>query len=1124
MPRDPQVTQYYKTLTAVPISDVARDLLGSRITEASAHRLECDCPHHQSTSKRSLHVFLDTNSWRCWGCQVGGDVLHLVEFIQSGQCTTKMRGSMTESHKAARDYLASRCGLKPLGAHRKSEAEIKAMEEAYFHKEQCLTALAAIAELFHRRLLENARALGWIRENYGLTMETITDLKIGIANLSSQETIEQLHTEFGIERRDAIRTGAFWLTENKMAKSLLKDRVTFPYWRGGRIVSMIGRKTPWSKKDTMGKYLKLLVHDPKKRPYVDPCMDNSTFYNEDCLLRKPEQVLITEGVTDCIAAMQQGLAVISPVTVGFPKRDVARLAEALAHVKHVFICQDNELSRVGLSGAIMTATLLEEKHIDARIVTLPLGRKQRDARDQLLKDFGIGPDSDPRNLKASLRDPSEEDLATVKRLIADAKIDLNGYFTLGYTAEEFQELLAEAKSPIEIKIAQLDITLDDKQRFKQRQPLMVEIAKLPEYLKEKCLKLIQQRYGKKAITLKALRSELRAGSKAAKAEKKSGDQRQQLATQLQAVKEGSCQEAMLKYRLAADDPSRVTNEELGQVVYQWFKENGAKFFYTQHEEPFVYFQNEILESGSRNVGRRRSYLSVFQKHTGLTKESSSGRVILETLRNLAREEGVQVANLAWIYSQTDTFTVYFNLNNDANEIACISPDGVRLLKNGDNPKGIVLRESDKMRPIQFIPDADPVEAAKLVDRIIMQNMTCAAHDRKFVMAWLSCFLLIDFAGTRPMTRFEGKQGSGKSAAGKMITTLIYGDPQLRTSTTPADYADAARNPLCALDNVEVKNVDTEKNQFFLLATTQAVREKIAIGTNSDVVKTPTKCLINTTGIEPLGAELGEIQTRLFTIEFDEAHGRSGFIEFSVLNEIRKHRDYILSALMIRTAGVLALIKAGWHQAAVELLENRLGNHNKKRCHDYLSLMYLMIICIEEPEEIVAALQTLRESFSFMIERLNEVTEETEADGNQIALGLSILFQAYRKALEADEARQTKDSSASFGERYLISFHSPFRIKKVLAKELLVSLQRVFKDFTGKPFGIQNARQLGHRLLNDRKAIEAAGFQLERVKGSGNRYRYTIEQVAFDEEMDAVEEAAENPERQSNEALVVAMTR
>jgi len=128
------VHAYYRQVTDVDIGEVARELLGRRITQESARTLFCDCPNHRSQSHRSLHVWLDKQGWFCHACGVGGDVLQLVEFIQHGGVTPRPVRSMPESHRQARDFLAARVGLPPLSQLGRSPEELSAVEE-----DHCLT-------------------------------------------------------------------------------------------------------------------------------------------------------------------------------------------------------------------------------------------------------------------------------------------------------------------------------------------------------------------------------------------------------------------------------------------------------------------------------------------------------------------------------------------------------------------------------------------------------------------------------------------------------------------------------------------------------------------------------------------------------------------------------------------------------------------------------------------------------------------------------------------------------------------------------------------------------------------------------------------------------------------------
>jgi hypothetical protein len=163
---------------------------------------------------------------------------------------------------------------------------------------------------------------------------------------------------------------------------------------------MIGRKTPWTPDANweQGKYKKLPVHDEHQRPYVADFINNALLFNEDCLLARPGKVIITEGVTDCLALMQLGLPTVSPVTVRIRAADWERLIPKLRGVETVYICQDNELSQAGLKGALQTARTLAEHKIDTRLVTLPLSETQISARQELTERFGLTASVGPKEL------------------------------------------------------------------------------------------------------------------------------------------------------------------------------------------------------------------------------------------------------------------------------------------------------------------------------------------------------------------------------------------------------------------------------------------------------------------------------------------------------------------------------------------------------------------------------------------------------------------------------------------------------------------------------------------------------------------------------------------------------
>lgn len=484
------VHAYYRQLTDVDIGALARELLGSRITQESPQTVFCDCPNHRSQSHRSLHIWLDKQGWYCFGCGVGGDILQLVEFVHHGGVTRGQSGAMPESHRQARDFLAARAGLPPLSKIASGSPE--ETEEAYRTTLRVREALTALAELYHQRLTANPEVSAWFRTKYGIGEEMIARLKIGYADEIEPSVARVLMDGPGaFAMRELTATSAFRPTAQDGVVPFFDRRIVFPYWSRGHVVFMIGRHTPWTPDQEWekSKYKKLAVRNERNNSHVAPCIRNDVLYNEDVFLGRPERVIITEGVTDCISLMEHGFPVVSPVTVQIRDADWERLLPKLAGVKTVFICQDNELSEAGMQGALKTARILAGHGISTRVAVLPLGEKQRVAREQL----GALPAGS----------------AETDALAADAKIDVNEFFASGKTAADFEQILAAAQTPIELAISKLSPETPDVDLARILGPILAEVRQLDPIEQPRHLRMVQEKCGKERLPIAALRQQMK---------------------------------------------------------------------------------------------------------------------------------------------------------------------------------------------------------------------------------------------------------------------------------------------------------------------------------------------------------------------------------------------------------------------------------------------------------------------------------------------------------------------------------------------------------------------------------------------------------------------------------------
>ncbi len=1056
----PDVKNYYRQITEVDIGQVAEELLGPRIIEKSERLWQCDCPNHQSQSKRSLHIMLDKQAWYCFGCAKGGDVLQLVEFIQSGHATTGQSGEMPDSHRKARDYLAAKAGLPPLSSYGLSRDGLVKTESDAAFEFRVKAALTALATFYHQRLRSNPEALAWLKSHYAISDELIDRLLIGYAdneaNASDQGIITTLKQDFS--PRVLAATGAFSPTSNDGLFPFFKNRIVFPYWSRGRVAFMIGRSTPWTSDDNWekGKYKKLPVHDEHARKHIAPFIDNSLLYNEDAFTRlgntENKTIILTEGVTDCIALMDKGFTAISPVTTRIRKNDVERVARRLKHIDTVYICQDNEVSEAGLKGAFATAGELAKHKITVKIVTLP----RPDGLD---------------------------------------KIDVNDYFASGHSAEDFQTLLDVSRPPMEFGLDRITENTSEEDRNKILGTLLYEVAELSPLEQERLITAIREKVGKN-VSAATLRRQINNAKAARKAEK----QQHQRPRRTSSAPPGSCL-ALVEETIFAQfaDKGAPDFSKVAEAAFEWFTHNGAMFFKTRGGHPFMVFENHIywMDSGIR--GEKRLFSAMMYRQTGLLSTTTNGRIFFDTFANLSVIHGEEREDLSWLHTDLANHTLWFNLNNKEHEIAKITPEGVEILQNGANSDKVVLKYSDKIDPIHYDPDVNLSVTDRLFTECLIDNFSCPKPDRYLILSWISCFLLIDYSGTKPMTRFEGSSSSGKTTAAKLITTLIYGSPQQKVATLAANYTDGSKNPLLSLDNIEAMQMTDGLTEFMLTGITGIAREKRKSGTDSENVSEQIKCLINTTGIEPLKGELTEILSRTFTINFDREYQRQdGFLENEVIAELAKHRNKLLSAIMKRTAMVLRMIRDGRRKRVMTALQSKLGDHDKRRCNDFLSLAYLIMLTGETDTNLDKWTEEIHPEFIAQIESLNKTSRETARESNPISAALEALFNAYQVACEMDENTSfefhNKPSHVDrFTERYLVHFDDEEHLNPLPAGKLLTALNRISGDF-GLNWKMKTARQLSSRLRNDLQVIRDAGFEIEWIYNSDRKtYNYNVSQ-------------------------------
>ena len=213
----------------------------------------------------SFVVWPDTQSWHDFsnGGGVGGDVFAYVQ-QRDGVPFMDALGSLAERHGIRRpkqDDEAVRRELKLL-VERRDVERLLTQAAGYYHQ-----------------LLPSRIRKEWYRDHYGFTDETIDELQLG---WSSGHLFAHFQDELQVERTLALKTGLFVVIRGGRVEDFFRDRLVFPYWRGGQIVYFIARSTEFTGTEAWerAKYKKLLTHS-NRHGYVSETVRNDTFFGED---------------------------------------------------------------------------------------------------------------------------------------------------------------------------------------------------------------------------------------------------------------------------------------------------------------------------------------------------------------------------------------------------------------------------------------------------------------------------------------------------------------------------------------------------------------------------------------------------------------------------------------------------------------------------------------------------------------------------------------------------------------------------------------------------------------------------------------------------------------------------
>ena len=376
----------------------------------------CPSGKHESISGNSFHI--SENKFHCWNCGIGGNLVHLIELVKFGTITKKKQ---SENFLKARDIACDIAGVNRLFNSGLSAEEIKELEVSQEERQEVEEVLTEATRLANLQLLKSFE--GDFCKEIDLSRKAIEKFKVGyiynniIIDLLKNNTLSSI-----------IKSGI--CEPEGEHKPVLNDRYSFPFIKNGNTVYMSGRVAIGKETSGRAKYKKLPLHS-EKTPWVSKYQQHDTFFNED-IISKAKEIVIAEGLTDCIAACMAGESAIASSSVNIKEDIFKRIIDLSRGINNIYICYDVENSEAGQKSARKVAELFVKKHKELYIITLP----KKDGIDKVdLKDYFKDHDLDEFN------ELKKESKTLIHSLINAIPTDVDR-FKLSKAMEPVIELLA----------------------------------------------------------------------------------------------------------------------------------------------------------------------------------------------------------------------------------------------------------------------------------------------------------------------------------------------------------------------------------------------------------------------------------------------------------------------------------------------------------------------------------------------------------------------------------------------------------------------------------------------------------------------------------------------------------
>ena len=339
--------------------DIVEVVSGYLKLERTGINLRTCCPFHQE-KKPSFFVSPARQSFKCFGCNAGGDIFEFVMKIEGVEFGDALR------------ILAKRAGVE-LQSFSQQDKQLKT-------KRNCLYEILEIATKFFETQLEKTKT-GQLAKEYllgrGLTNETIKKFRLGWAPFpqgNNWRALSDFLVSRGYQREDVVASGLAIASEKAQTPyDRFRGRIMFPVFDiNSQVVGFGGRifnHPSLPKQEEIAKYINIqntLLYDKSRIIYG--------LNLAKMAIRQKDFAILTEGYMDVILSHQHGFE--NTVAVSGTALTPLHLKTLQRYTNNLYTAFD--MDKAGGMATKRSIDLIQTSGLEVKVITM---EKEKDPAD-----------------------------------------------------------------------------------------------------------------------------------------------------------------------------------------------------------------------------------------------------------------------------------------------------------------------------------------------------------------------------------------------------------------------------------------------------------------------------------------------------------------------------------------------------------------------------------------------------------------------------------------------------------------------------------------------------------------------------------------------------------------------